>query len=180
MWKKMAGIGVLLFAFVSYAGTNDAEQVALTRVHLTAEASPTMGHTRVGLLHDHSAKNPSNEDAVRSYNFLDRSTMDLQFQNSQLVGGGNTPPGGGNSGGNTPPGGGNSIGNTPPGGINTPPGGINTPPGGINTPPGGINTPPGGINTPPGNINTPPSGVNTPPGGINPPGGANPPTNSSR
>lgn len=127
MQTKMAGIGILLFAFV------------------------------VGSVHDHSVKDLTNEYVVRSYGFVAKSTMDLQFQSAQLVGGGatpsgggNSPPGGANSGGNTPPGGANSGGNTPLGGANTPPGGGYTSPAGGYTPPSGGNTPLGGGNTPSG------------------------------
>jgi hypothetical protein len=39
----MAGIGILLLAFVSYAGADDAEQIAMAWVRLTTEASLTTG-----------------------------------------------------------------------------------------------------------------------------------------
>ena len=186
MRKKMAGIGVLFFAFVSYAGADDAEPIAMTQLYLIAEASLTTGRTRVASVHDDSVKDPKNEYLVRSYNFLDKSTIDLQFQHvagggNALAGGGNTPPGGGNSGGNAPPAGGNSGGNAPQAGSNsagnTPPGGGNS---GGNTPPGGGNTPPGGINNAPGGINIPGAINNIQGGANNAPGGGNPPNNNSR
>jgi hypothetical protein len=161
MWKKMSGVGVLVFAFVSSAGADDAERIAMTRVYLPAEASLAAGRTRVGSVHDHFVKDPNNEYVVRSYSFLDKSRMDLQSQNSQLVVGGTIPPGGGNSAGAMPPGGGNSGGNTPPGGGAS---GGNTPPGGNNS---SGNTPPAGGNTPPAGINNTPAGINNTPGGIN-------------
>ena len=144
MHKKMAGMGILFFAFASYAAADDAEQIATVRECV-----------RVGSVHAHSVRDLNNEYGVRSYDVLARSTMDLQFQDVRLVGGGaipqgggNSPPGGANSGGNTPPGGANSGGNTPPGGANAPPSGGYTPQGSISTPPVGVNTPPG--NSPPG------------------------------
>ena len=54
--RKMAGIGILVLAFVSYAGADDAEQIAMARVRLTTEASLTTECTRVGSVHDHSVK----------------------------------------------------------------------------------------------------------------------------
>ena len=56
MQRKMAGIGILLLAFVSYAGADDAEQIAMARVRLTTEASLTTGCTRLGSVHDDSFK----------------------------------------------------------------------------------------------------------------------------
>jgi len=56
MKKKMAGLGILLFAFASAAGADDREQNAMARVHLTTEASLAAGCTRVGSVHDHSVK----------------------------------------------------------------------------------------------------------------------------
>ena len=56
MQRKIAGIGILFFVFVSYAGAEDAEEMRMTRVRLTTEASLTTGCTRVGSVHDHSVK----------------------------------------------------------------------------------------------------------------------------
>lgn len=56
MQRKVVGIVILLLAFVSYAGTEDAEQIAMAQVRLTTEVSLTTGCTRVGSVHDHSVK----------------------------------------------------------------------------------------------------------------------------
>jgi len=56
MQRKIAGIGILLLASVSYAGADDGEQIAMARVRLTTEASLTAGCTRVGSVHDRSVK----------------------------------------------------------------------------------------------------------------------------
>ena len=56
MQRKMAGVGIRLLAFVSYARADEREQIAMARVHLTTEASLTTGCTRVGSVHDHSVK----------------------------------------------------------------------------------------------------------------------------
>ena len=56
MQRKMAGIGILLLTFVSYAGADDAEQIAMAWVRLTTEASLTTECTRAGSVHDHSVK----------------------------------------------------------------------------------------------------------------------------
>ena len=56
MQRKMAGIGILLLAFVSYAGADDAEQIAMARVRLRTVASLTTECARLGFVHDHSVK----------------------------------------------------------------------------------------------------------------------------
>ena len=56
MRRTMAGMGILLLAFVSYAGADDRERNAMARVHLTTEASLAAGCTPVGSVRDHSVK----------------------------------------------------------------------------------------------------------------------------
>jgi hypothetical protein len=129
MQKKMAGIGILFFAFI------------------------------VGSGHDHSVKDLTVRSygfVAESTLGLQFQSAQLGGGGATPSGSGNSPPGGVNSGGNIPPGGANSVGNTPPGGANTPPGGGYTSPAGSSTPLSGGTTPLGSGNTPGGAAASPP------------------------
>jgi hypothetical protein len=56
MKRTMTGGAILLLAFASYAGADDAERIAMAWVRLTTEPSLATGCTRVASVHDRSVK----------------------------------------------------------------------------------------------------------------------------